>query len=140
MAWGISISYKWSSYSSEKTIRAVFKLIYNAHTNEYFKGNSIPKCNEMCKINLCCYLYKMLRSRNSRYFDQYLRTHSELHNHNTRNNSCLIIPRFNLSTSQNSFVFQSIKSWNSLPSSIKNSSNIRIFKLKLKKYFCSEIY
>ena len=110
----------------------MFNLNYNAHTNDSFKGNFILECNELYKIKFCCYLSKMLRSRNN-YFAQYLRTHSELHSHNTRNNSSLIIPRFNLSASQNSFVFQPIKSWNSLPSSIKNSSNIRIFKLKFKK-------
>ena len=94
----------------------------------------------MYKAYLCLYLYKVLKVINVIYFAQYLRTHSELHNHIARNNSSLIIPRFNLSASQNSFVFQSIKSWNSLPSSIKNSSSIRIFKLKLKKYFCPEFH
>ena len=127
-------------FFTEKTIRTLFNLDYNAHTNEYFELNFIIKCNETYKITLCCYLYKMLKGRNNDYFHQYRRTHSEPHNYSTRNNSYLIIPRFNLSTSHNSFVFQSIKSWNSLQLSIKNSSNIRIFKLKLKKYFCSEIY
>ena len=117
----------------KKTIMAVFNLDYYAHTNEYFKINFILKCNEMYKINLCRYLSKMLKSRNNNYLAQHLRAHSELHNHKTINYNSLIIPRYNLSTSLNSFAFQSIESWNSVPSSVRNISNIRIFKLKLKK-------
>ena len=73
----------------KKTIRAVFNLNYNDHTNEYIKRNFILKCNEIYKMNLCCYLFKMFRSRNNNYFAQNLRTRSELHSHNTRNNSSL---------------------------------------------------
>ena len=116
---------------SEKAISAVFNLNNNAHTNEYFKKKFILKCNETDNVNLCCYLYIMLKSRNKNCFAQYLRTHSELHNHNTRNNNSLITVRINLYVSQNASVFQSIKSWNSLSSPIKNSSNIYTQILKI---------
>ena len=65
-----------------------------------------------------------------------IKTHSELHNHITRNSSSLINQRFNLSIFQISFVLSiKKKSWNSLPSSTKNISNIQIFKIKLKSRF-----
>ena len=89
----------------KKSIRAAFNLNYNVHTNDYFKIISIPKCNEMYKINLCCYLYKMLKSRNRYYFAQYVRTDSELHNQNTRNTSSLIIPIIYLSVHKNHWFF-----------------------------------
>ena len=106
----------------KKTVRPVLSLDYNAHTNEYYKKKVILKCNETYKLNSFCYLYKIIRSGSNNYFVQYLRTQPELYSHNTRNNSYLIIPRFNLSTSQNLFVFQSIKSWESPPPSKLNSS------------------
>ena len=58
----------------KKSVRAVFNLDYNAHTNEYIKINFILKCNESYEVSLCCYLYKMIKIRNNNYSDQYLRT------------------------------------------------------------------
>ena len=114
----------------KKAIRAVFNLDFNAQTKEYFKQSFSLKCKELYIFNLSCHLFKILKNRNNDYLAQYLRSCSELHNHNTRNNSSLIIPRFNLSTSQNSFLYQSIKSWNSLPTTIQNSSSICTFNSK----------
>ena len=122
----------------KKVIRAVFNLDFNAHTNQHFKQSFILKCKELYTFNLSSHLYKLLKNRNNDYLAQYLRSYSELHNHNTRNNSSLIIPRFNLSTSQNSFVYQSIKSWNSLPLTIQKSSSICTFNSKLKKYYSAQ--
>ena len=122
----------------KKAIRAVFNTDLNVHTNEYFQQSFILKCNELYPINLSCHLYKLVKNRNNDYLAQYLRCYSELHNHNTRNNSSLIIPLFNLSTSQISFVYQPIKSWSYLPLTTQNSSSICIFNSKLKKYYSAQ--
>ena len=75
----------------KKNIRAMFNLGYNAHTSEYFIRIFIHKCNELYKLNLCCYLYEMFKNVSNNYFAQSLSSHSELHNQNTRNKSYLMI-------------------------------------------------
>ena len=138
MARGISVGHNRSFSYLKKTIRAVLNLNFNAHTNYYCKESSILKSNELYKFNLCCHLYKILRNKNTDYFDKYFRSYSELRSLNTRNNSSLIIPKFYLTTSQNSFAYQSIKHWNCLPSTIRNRSNVQIFDFQFKKYFSSQ--
>ena len=101
----------------KKVLRAVFILSFKAHS----------KLNELYKFNLCCHLYKILQNENNHYFAKYFRSYQELHSYNTRNNSSLIFPKFNLATSQNSFAFQSIKNWNCLLSTIRKRSNFRLF-------------
>ena len=52
------------------------------------------------------------------------------HNHYTKAQSNLTIPRFSLAGSQTSFIYQVVKVWNSLSNGIKNLDSMNTFKVK----------
>ena len=51
-------------------------------------------------------------------------SHSNLHNHSTRNRNNLVLPHFNQSKSQSSFLYQSIRRWNILPDHVKSHDTL----------------
>ena len=52
----------------------------------------------------------------------------------TRNANKLDIPRYKTATGQRSFLYRAVTIWNNLPSDIKLSSSMNIFKRKLKNH------
>ena len=63
---------------------------------------------------------------------------SAAHSHNTRGSEYNFVLSRDLSRSQSSFSFVSIKHWNSLPTSIKSIGEFRVFKRKLKEFLISQ--
>ena len=79
-------------------------------------------------------------STNTLYFHQYfivkLSSHQPSHMHNTRHrtNSNFNIPLFNHSKTQNCYLYQVIRIWNSLPNSFKNFTSKFTFKKQIKSH------
>ena len=122
----------------KKSIRAICNLSFNAHTNSHFKQANILKCGELYKLNLCSHLFKIISNNHANYVSKYIKSASSVHTHSTRNNSKLIIPRFNLSASQKSFGYQAIKNWNAIPEPKNTSSKFKTFHSNLKKFYLSQ--
>ena len=122
----------------KKAIRAIFHLPHNHPTHVYFRDHSIMKIEEIHKLNLSAIMYEYSKRQKNDYISPKLGRNMEVHNHNTRQSSNLLVTRFNRSKSQNSFVYQSVKIWNSLPATIKSASTSIKFKQKLKTLFFSQ--
>lgn len=118
-----------------KAIRAIFNLPYNEHTTRYFKEAKILKLEDIYKLNICSTVFTSLTSNNN--ISPRLQITSERHNYSTRNSTSLVLPQFNRSRTQSSFIYQAIKEWNSLPEAIKSSRSLFAFKFKLKAHYFS---
>ena len=62
------------------------------------------------------------------------------HDYETRFSSAgnLNVPRFRLSVCQHSFLYKAVHCWNDIPSFIKDSKYLTLFKSRLRKlYYCS---
>ena len=59
------------------------------------------------------------------------------HSYNTRGSSCNFALTRDMSCSPFSFTFTAVKEWNALPNSLKDISEFRVFKKKLKDYLNS---
>ena len=121
----------------KKSLRAVHSLPFNAHTNDFFKSNAILKINDLYKLNLCSLVYRYTQPMVDLPSATRFQTASTIHSHNTRQNQHLSVPRYNLTKSQSSFLYNSIHEWNSIPSEIKNCDSLKTFKKELKGYYCS---
>ena len=62
---------------------------------------------------------------------------SSISKYDTRNKTDLHIPRLNLDFSKKSFNYTGLKSWNSIPTHIRESGTITRFKNGLKSHFLS---
>lgn len=106
----------------KRAIRVINKVSYLEHTNQLFFENKILKLQDIHKLQLAVYVYK-LDSR-----DAYVRTHD----HHTRNRSDLIPSYARLTSTQKSLSFSAINFWNTLPDHIKNSQSLPILKKRVK--------
>ena len=124
-----------SRYSIDKlivaqkiAIRAINGLGYNDHTIQYFAKNEILKFEDLYTFQICNYLYKavVLQTNNNsvNYISKFIKTR----NRNSRLTNCYILPLFKRSKSHQSFIFNVIKSWNSLDMELRNASNKTAFK------------
>ena len=121
----------------KKAIRAVFNLPFNSHTNEFFKENGLLKINDIYRLNLSSHMYNITQAPGSYDISLHPRIMSNIHRYNTRNRNSFNIPRYNKTTSQSSFLYQSAKEWNLIPQQIKDSSSYSSFKNNLRGLYCS---
>lgn len=54
-------------------------------------------------------------------------------------NGNIILPRLNLQLAEKSFVVRGAKLWNSLPSSLKDVNNTRLFKTRLRQWVVENV-
>ena len=106
-----------------KSLRAVFNLPYNDHTNSFFKNNLILKLDELYKFNLSKSMFNYINNPIpcSDYISSCLSYNSNYHSYQTRTQNDLSIIRFNRTSSQSSFIYQGTKVWNKLPQSLHKS-------------------
>ena len=112
----------------KKAIRAVNSLGYNYHTNDYFKNMEILKLKDICTQRLLVYMFK----------NQNFTTHSDIHSYNTRGRQELVLPRFNRTRSQTSFLYQGMLAWNSLPLDMRNIPYEGAFKSSVKRWLLAD--
>ena len=118
----VYLSYK------KKAIRAINSLEYNHHTNEFFKSMGILKVNDIYQQRLLISMFK----------NQNFTTHADLHSYNTRRRQDIVLPRFNRTRSQTSFLYKGIVAWNSIPMEIRSLQYLNAFKNTVKEYLLSE--
>ena len=112
----------------KKAIRAVNSLGYNHHTNDFFKNMEILKLKDIFKQRLLINMFK----------NQNFITHSDVHSCNTRHRQDIVLPRFNRTRSQSSFLYQGMLAWNSLPLDIRNITYVGAFKGSIKRLLLSD--
>ena len=120
----------------KKAIRAINDLPYNAHTSEYFKSGRVLKLLDIYKFNITSQIFTSIAFPDQ--LSPFLMPHSGVHSYITRNHNQIIVPFFRRSTSQSSFLYQSITEYNSLPNELKNVDSLGRFRWNLIDFYCSK--
>ena len=115
----------------KKSIRAIYDLDYNDHTNNYFKCNSILKLEDLYNVRACSLVFKCIHLNENSISN--LACHSDFHSYNTRNANKLVAPRYKRTVTQSSYMYRSVIEWNALPEDIIHVDSIRKFIPNLKK-------
>ena len=81
-------------------------------------------------------IHKILYTQIHPYFSNRLNNYQINHTINTRNNTQahLTLPHMNYSKCQNAFIYKASQAWNKLPLSLRDQTNTRKFKNKLKNH------
>ena len=58
---------------------------------------------------------------------------SDVHSYNTRNKQNLYLQKVNRNYGKHTFTYRGATDWNMLPTGVCNATDLRTFKLKLKK-------
>ncbi|MFZ2538662.1 MAG: reverse transcriptase family protein [Oscillospiraceae bacterium] len=85
-------------------------------------------------VHMFIHLHNMLPSHLLLHFP----THESMHNYNTRRKADLRTVYCRTALRHNSFLVSGPKYWNQLPTSIKNSPSVRVFKKRFKLFLLSK--
>ena len=112
----------------KRAIRIISNESFDSHTNNLFISNKILKVQDIHKLQLAIYMFKM-DSRNN--FER-------VHIYDTRNRSALLPSFARLTLTQNSLSVSAVNFWNELPNDIKESRSLPMFKNGVKKFLLSK--
>ena len=104
------------------------------HITPYINRLQWLKIDNKCTFDVFVYVYKLLND----YFPSWLLTLplvSEFSARRTRQQNNLFIPQTKSKIGERNMAVRGPSLWNDLPETIKNSSNVIIFKKNLKKHF-----
>ena len=109
----------------KKAVRIISFADYRAHSSPLFLENNLLKIQEINSYNVAVYWYK-----------RHLSTEQPAHEHNygTRGRDRAIPTFRRLTSTQRSLTYLAPIVWNELPSTVKNSASLSIFKKRLKKH------
>ena len=117
--------------------RRAFKVVFNdlGYLPDLLIINRVLSFADLYQYIVLQYFFKYMINVNN-YFYSYVIDFQVTHNYNSRFslNNNLNLPTLRLSGSLNSFVFRSIKMWNSLPNTLKSCFNLHYFKVNLRAY------
>ena len=124
----------------KRVIRIMNFLNFNDHTSLYFCNMKLLPVEYVFNLNIAIYMYKTLNVQN---YDIHLlgrlRTHDDVHDHNTRDRFNFITPRFNRVSFKSSICYAGVQIWNSLPDNVKNSTSIKHFRKHIKDMLLSQL-
>ena len=110
----------------KKLVRIITGSHYLEQTNELFHQLGILKISDLNKYLTACYAFKKDSLGQMPYLE---------HSHNTRSAGRYALPVFQrLSSSQNSLSYAVPTLWNSIPTQIRNSSSLVVFKRNYRHY------
>ena len=108
-----------------------------AHTSLLFLDLQILKLEDKYRLYISFFVYECVNSIAPIHFRDYFTQISEFHQYNTRSASRgdLVVARKNtVQYGLRSICFNGVKSWNTIPSDIRNSPSVSIFKKTLKNF------
>ena len=123
----------------KKAVRHVLKMPYNSHTAPLFKKLNFLTINDIF-LTSCCKLYKKSARNILRpYLQIQLKTNSETHNYQTRQQGDIHCTNIRTSIEKQSLNFKISTAWNLLPGYVKTTKCFtpQAFSKKLKTHFLS---
>ena len=108
----------------KRSMRIIFNASFRSPSNPLFNSADILKLHDVYKLALGCYMFE----------DSGSEVFARDHPYETRFSSHLLPSFHRLNVSQQSVYYLGPVLWNSLPDAIKNSSNLLLFKTRLKKF------
>ena len=116
----------------KKAIRAINRLPYNDHTNDYFLNMRVLKVRDLYEMQIARYFYKLHNARLSTSLKQILTFQRPVfHSYNTRKNTTQYAPSKQLKRI-------GIPIWDNIPNEIRCQVTFTSFKKQMKSYMLSK--
>ena len=113
--------------AQKRSIRIISQADYYAHTEPLFFSNKILKVKDLYKHFIACYIFSR---------QHLLEIYRTTHNYPTRS-SDLMEPQHRLRSTEQSFMLNAVRIWNSVPDYIKTCRTESSFKYKYKLFLLS---
>ena len=116
----------------KKAVRLVNNSQYLDHSDPIFNSLKILTVHKVFKLNCLIFIYKCLKEDKFPDFKNRFIKNSYFYSYSMRNNHLYRIPRERLDVCRNSYFVQGLTLWNLLDDTVKSSTNLDIFKKKIK--------
>ena len=115
--------------AQKRSIRIINNADFYAHTDPLFFSNRILKVDDLYKHSIACYAYNN---------QQLLEAYRNPHFYHTRSNNNFVTPFCRLRTTEQSFIYNVVRIWNTVPENIKSCRSEASFRLKFKNYLLNQ--
>ena len=119
----------------KKAVRIISKSSYNAPTTESFKRLSILKLSDVYRLQISQYMYAF--SHNELLLpslNHFFTLNNSVYKYSTRQSKSFHLPFLTYNQSRHSILYQGPKQWLELPQTLRESTTIKSFSVKLKKF------
>ena len=103
------------------------------HSEHLFKRFGLLNLYDLRELEMCKFIFNDIHNHKFFNFNQRL----NVHGHNTRFNEQIDLPRPRVNVFSRSLFFEGIRSFNNLPSDLKECATLLKFKSCLKGYYLS---
>ena len=125
--------------AQNKIVRNLFSnLIPNVHTFDIYTSLSLPRVEDIYKIELGKLMFNVLNNPSYINMKTALSNLQWTHNFNTRKINSYRLPYARVNVNQSNTLFAAVSLWNSLPLTVRSSKSINSFKLNYKRYLGGE--
>ena len=121
----------------KKYCRIITFSDFRARSEPLFKELNILNVYQMYKYQIALFMYRHLNGLIPLLECFSFATNESVHDHFTRQCSSLHMARCRTKKRQSTIIFQGPKLWNSLPSSLRDSPSVNLFKKHIKTYLLS---
>ena len=119
----------------KKIIRIISFSDFRDHTSPLFKNLSILPIDDLNNEATALFAFKFFRKALPETFNHFFKSNDYFHSHNTRSSTKIHKEQARTNYKKISVKFKGGEIWNNLPTSIKNSKSLELFKKKIKKYY-----
>ena len=95
----------------------------------------LQELNWLSIENLLIYKDTLMNNLAPSYLANKFTKRFDIHDCQTRNNYCLDIPSYETTAGQRAFHYRAVKIWNGIDDELKEISELKVFKEKLKEHF-----
>ena len=121
----------------KKIIRNIHSVPYNTHSAPLFTNSNILNIFDLYSYQVGIFMYKFHHGLLPESFDSFFAYNYEFHNYNTRSKTSIHVDYSRTKLNQLQIRSRGVFLWNSLPSNIKDSKSLHLFKTSLKRYIQS---
>ena len=122
----------------KRNMRIITCSPFRAHTEPLYLANKILNISDINDYIVGIFMYECLHGNIPDIFRGYFQRNADEHDHNLQNANDLYIPYGRLDIRKFSIKIAGGNLWNSLPSFVKNSQSINIFKKNMRNYLMRE--
>lgn len=123
----------------KKYCRLITFSDYRAHSKPLFIQLKLLTVYQMCKVQLCLYVYKSIKGLFPPGIAIQFQQNASIHNYNTRQKLHLHIEGCRTTSRLNTIRFLAPRVWDSLPEGIKHISHVASFRRMLRTYVLSNL-
>ena len=122
----------------KKIVRIISFAGYKDHTLPIFKKLSILTFHQINEEKTALFMFRYFNKMLPATFDPFFTLNRDFHNHYTRSATKIHITYVRTNYNKHSIKYRGSQVWNNLPTAVKTTKSIYIFKKKIKRYLLNE--